>query len=174
MFHQRCYPIFNFFHRPDITDQTCIYIEPNYKDRKCAVNENSSVCIESAWSKSSNNGPLRNGSAVSIARLYIDSNIVCFYDSDHAFKTVWRRPCSCHLIKIKACFLKPDRPAFIIVINTSCSGVCYRIYARQKFFTNALAPDGALALFGIFAGVPRNPPRRKSSPPRGGGGGRMF
>ena len=74
--------------------------------------------------------------------------IVCFYKSDHAFKTIWWRPCSFHLRKIKACFLKPDRPVFIIVINTSCSGVCYRIYARQKFFNNALAP----ALFGIFAG----------------------
>ena len=59
---------------------------------------------------------------------------------------------SFHLIKIKACFLKPDRPVFIIVINTSCSGVCYRIYAWQKFFNNALVPNGALALFGIFAG----------------------
>ena len=124
----------------------------NCKNRKCTVNENSSVRIESAWSKTSNNSPLRNGSAVSIARLYVDNKIVCFYASDHAFKTIWRRPCSCHLIKIKACFLKPDRPVFIIVINTSCSGVCYRIYTRQKFFNNALAPDGTLALFGIFAG----------------------
>ena len=99
-----------------------------YKDRKCAVNENLSVRIESARSKTSNNGPLRNGSAASIARLYVDSKIVCFYESDHAFKTIWRRPRSCHLIKIKACFLKPDRSVFIIVIN------------------------GALALFGIFAG----------------------
>ena len=123
-----------------------------YKDRKCAVNENPSVRIELAWSKTSNNGPLRNGSVVSIARFCVGSKIVCFYESDHAFKTIWRRPCSFHLIKIKACFLKPDRPIFIIVINTSCSGVCYRIYARQKFFNNALAPNGALALFGIFAG----------------------
>ena len=90
--------------------------------------------IELARSKTSNNGPLRNGSVVSIARLCVGSKIVYFYESDHAFKTIWRRPCSFHLIKIKACFLKPDRPIFIIVINTSCSGV------------------GALALFGIFAG----------------------
>ena len=72
-----------------------------YKDWKCAVNENSSVRIESARSKTSNNGPLRNGSAISIARLYVDSKIVWFYESDHAFKTIWRRPCLCHLIKIK-------------------------------------------------------------------------
>ena len=111
----------------------------NYKVRKCAVNENPSVRIESARSKTSNNGPLRNGSAVSIARLYVGSKIVCFYESDNAFKTIWLRPCSFHLKKIKACFLKPDRSVFIIVINTSCSGVCYRIYARQKFFNNALA-----------------------------------
>ena len=123
-----------------------------YKDRKCAVNENPSVRIELARSKTSNNGPLRNGSVVSIARLCVGSKIVYFYESDHAFKIIWRRPCSFHLIKIKACFLKPDRPIFIIVIYTSCSGVCYRIYARQKFFNNALAPNGALALFGIFAG----------------------
>ena len=121
----------------------------HYKDRKCAVNEKPSVRIESARSKTSNNGPLRNGSAVSIARLYVSSKIVCFYESDNPFKTIWRRPCSFHLIKRKGCFLKPDRPVFIIVINTSCSGVCYRIYARQKF---QIMPDGALALFGIFAG----------------------
>ena len=101
-----------------------------YKDRKCAVNENPSVRIESAQSKTSNNGLLRNGSAVSIARLYVDSKIVCFYESDHAFKTIWRRPCSCHLVKINRYFFQPGRLVFfIIVINTSCSGVCYRIYA---------------------------------------------
>ena len=116
------------------------------------MNKKPSVRIESAWSKTSNNGPLRNGSAVSIARLYVGSKIVCFYESDNPFKTIWRHPCSFHLIKRKACLLKPDRPVFIIVINTSCSGVCYRIYARQKFFNNALTPDGTLALFGIFAG----------------------
>ena len=116
------------------------------------MNENPSVCIESARGKTSNNGPLRNGSAVSIARLYVDSKIVCFYESDHAFKTIWRRPCSCHLVKINRYFFQPGRPVFIIVINTSCSGVCYRIYARQKFLNNTLAPNGALALFEIFAG----------------------
>ena len=31
-------------------------------------------------------------------------------------------------------------------------GHCYSINARQKFLNNALAPDGALALFGIFGG----------------------
>ena len=116
------------------------------------MNENPSVRIELAWSKTSNNGPLRNGSVVSIARLYVDSKIVCFYESDYAFKTIWRRPCSCHLVKINRYFFQPGRPVFIIVINTSCSGVCYRIYARQNFLNNALAPNGALALFGIFAG----------------------
>ena len=75
------------------------------------MNENPSVRIESARNKTSNNGPLRNGSAVSTARLCVGSKIVCFYESDHAFKTIWRRPCSSHLIKIKACFLKPDRPS---------------------------------------------------------------
>ena len=68
----------------------------------------------------------------------------------YAFKTIWRRPC--HLVKINRYFFQPGRPVFIIVINTSCSGVCYRIYARQNFLNNALAPNGALALFGIFAG----------------------
>ena len=116
------------------------------------MNENPSVRIELAWSKTSNNGPLRNGSVVLIARLYVDSKIVCFYESDYAFKTIWRRPCLCHLVKINRYFFQPGRPVFIIVINTSCSGVCYRIYARQNFLNNALAPNGALALFGIFAG----------------------
>ena len=87
-----------------------------------------------------------------IARLYVGSKIVCFYESNHAFKTIWQRPCLCHLIKIKGYFLKPGRPVFIIVINTSYSGVCYRIYAQQKFLNNALTPNNALALFGIFAG----------------------
>ena len=64
------------------------------------MNENPSVRVESAGSKTSNNGPLKNGSAVSIARLYLGSKIVCIYESDHAFKTICRRPCSCHLIKI--------------------------------------------------------------------------
>ena len=36
----------------------------DYKDRKCAVNENPSVCIESAGSKTSNNRPLKNGRVV--------------------------------------------------------------------------------------------------------------
>ena len=71
------------------------------------MNENPSARIESARSKTSNNGPLRNGSAVSIARLYVDSKIVCFYESDHAFKTIWRRPCSCHVPhKNKGMFLE--------------------------------------------------------------------
>ena len=38
-----------------------------YKDRKCSVNENSSVRIESAGSKTSDNRPLKNG----ISRLEI-------------------------------------------------------------------------------------------------------
>ena len=82
-----------------------------------------------------------------VARLYVGSKIVCLYESDHAFKTIWRRPCLCHLIKIKGYFLKPGRPVFIIVINASCSGVSYRIYAWQKFFNNALTPNGALLEF---------------------------
>ena len=101
------------------------------------MNENLSVHIESAGSKTCDNRPLKNRSAVSIARLYVGSKIICFYESDHAFKTIWLHPCSCHLIKIKGYFLKPGRPVFIIVINTSRSGVCYRIYARQKFLNNA-------------------------------------
>ena len=77
-----------------------LHCTPYYKDRKCAVNENPSLRIESAGSKTSDNGSLKNGSAGSIARLYVGSKIVCFYESDHAFKATWRRPCSCHLIKI--------------------------------------------------------------------------
>ena len=44
----------------------------NYKDRKCAVNENPSVRIESAGSKTCNNSPLKNRSAVS------NFSIVCW------------------------------------------------------------------------------------------------
>ena len=60
-----------------------------YKDWKCAVNENPSLRIESAGSKTSNNGPLKNGSAVSTARLYVGSKIIWSYESDHAFKTIF-------------------------------------------------------------------------------------
>ena len=45
------------------------------------------------------------------------------------------------------------RPVFIIVINTSCLGVCYRIYARQKFLNNALAPDGTVDYLEFLPGV---------------------
>ena len=83
-----------------------------------------------------------------IARLYVGSKIVCFYKSDHAFKTIWQRPCLCHLIKIKGYFLKPGRPVFIIVINTSCSGVYYRMYTRNK--NSLIMPDDNF--WGIFAG----------------------
>ena len=48
---------------------------------------------------------------------------------------------------IKGYFFKPGGPVFIIVINTSCLGICYTIYAWQKFFHNALMLNGALALF---------------------------
>ena len=116
------------------------------------MNENPSVRIESARSKTSNNGPLRNGSAVSIARLYVDSKIVCFYENDYAFKTIWRRPCSCHLVKINRYFFQPGRPVFIIVINTSCSGVCYRIYARQKFLN--IMPSRLTALWHYLEFLP--------------------
>ena len=40
------------------------------------MNKNPSMRIESAGSKASNNGPLKNGSAVSIARLYVGSKMV--------------------------------------------------------------------------------------------------
>ena len=43
-----------------------------YKDRKCAVNENPSACIESAGSKTCDTRPLKNGSAVS------NFSIVCW------------------------------------------------------------------------------------------------
>ena len=101
----------------------CTCVNAYYKDQKCTVNENPSMHIESAGSKTCDNRPLKK-------RLYVGSKIVCFYESDHAFKTIWRRSCLCHLIKIKGYFLKPARPVFIIVINTSCLHVCYRIYAR--------------------------------------------
>ena len=48
------------------------WLHSNYKDRKCAVNENPSVRIESAGSKTCDNRPLKNGSAVS------NCSIVCW------------------------------------------------------------------------------------------------
>ena len=125
---------------------TCMCVKSYYKDRKCAVNENPSVHIESAGSKTSDNR----------WKMEVSFWISClkirpFYECGHAFKTIWWLPCLCHLVKIKGYFFQPGRPVFIIVINTSCSGVCYRIYARQKFLNNALEPDDALALFEIFA-----------------------
>ena len=112
------------------------------------MNENPSVCIESARIKTSNNTPLKNGSVISN---FLFGNASTF-TSAHAFKTIWRLPCLCHLVKINGYFFQPSRPVFIIVIKTSCSGICYRIYTRQKILNNTLAPDGALALFEIFAG----------------------
>ena len=109
------------------------------------MNENPSVRIELARSKTSNNGPLRNGSAVSIARLYVDSKIVCFYESDHAFKTIWRRPCSCHLVKINRYFFQPGRLVFIIVINTSCSGLT-ALWHYLEFLPGVYPVTNALTL----------------------------
>ena len=99
---------------------------------KCAVNENPSVR--------------------KCRFKFLVWKFVNFYEGDHAFKTIWRLPCLCHLIKIKGYFFQPGRLVFIIVINTSFLAVCYRIYAWQKFLNNARAPNGALALFEIFAG----------------------
>ena len=79
--------------------------------------------------------------------------MVGFYESDHAFKTIWRLSCLCHLIKIKEYFFKSGRPVFIVATNTSCSGICYAIYARQNFFYNALAPNGGRALFKFLTGI---------------------
>ena len=39
---------------------------------------------------------------------------------------------------VLVCVFKPGGPVFIIVENTSCSSICCVIYARQKFFHNAL------------------------------------
>ena len=53
-------------------DKTCMCINDDYKDRKCIVNENLSVRIEPAASKTCDNRPLKNGSAVS------NCSIVCW------------------------------------------------------------------------------------------------
>ena len=78
---------------------------------------------------------------------------VCFYESDHAFKTIWPLSCSCYLIKIKRHFFKVRRPVLIIAINTSCSGICFAINARQKSFHNALPSIGTHALFAFLLGI---------------------
>ena len=112
------------------------------------MNENPSVRIESAGSKTSNNRPRKNKCRFK----FLIWKFVHFYETAHAFKTIWRPPCLCHLVKINGYFFQLGRPVFKIVKNTSCLGVCYRIYAQQKFLNNALAPNGVLALFEIFAG----------------------
>ena len=109
------------------------------------MNENPSVRIESAGSKTSDNRPLKNGSVISNFALG-NSTRAIMHSKQYGGSLV------CHLIKVKGYFFQPGRPVFIIVINTSCLGVCYRIYTRQKFLNNALMPNGALALFEIFAG----------------------
>ena len=108
--------------------------------------------IESAGSKTCDNRPLKNGKCcfeLLDCMLVVKSS--AFFKSDHAFKTIWRRPCLCHLIKIKGYFLKPGRPVFIMVINTTCSGVCYRIYARQNYLT---MPSCLTALWHYFEFLP--------------------
>ena len=77
------------------------------------MNENPSVRIESAGSKTSNNCPLRNGSVVSN---FSFGNLSSFTRA--------------------------------IMLSNQYGGSL----VWQKFLNNALTPDGALALFEIFAG----------------------
>ena len=49
--------------------------------------------------------------------------------------------------KIKGFFFKAGRMVFIIVINTSCSGICYAIHAQQNFL------HYACALFEFLPGI---------------------
>ena len=102
------------------------------------------LCAYNQWAKIGEQMPTLNRKCFFEFLVW---KFVCFYESDHALKTIWQLPCSCHLIKIKGHFFKPGRPVFIIVINTSCSGICYAIYARQTFFHNGLMPNSAPALF---------------------------
>ena len=48
---------------------------------------------------------------------------------------------------LKKHFFKPGRPIFIIVINTSCSGICYAIYARRKFGAHGLFENAFHSIF---------------------------
>ena len=57
-----------------------------------------------------------------------------------------------HLAKIKVDFLATKWPVFIIVINTSLSGIMAGFTPAKYSFNNVLAPNGALALFRIFCG----------------------
>ena len=54
---------------------------------------------------------------------------------------------------IKGYFFHAGRPDFIIMLNTSCLVICFAIYARQKFFHNALLPNGTSALFEFWPGI---------------------
>ena len=61
------------FARPCIARyQLLILVKEHYKDRKCAMNKNPSVRIESAGRKTCDNRPLKNKSAVS------NCSIVCW------------------------------------------------------------------------------------------------
>ena len=87
-----------------------------------------------------------------IARLYVDSKIVCFYESNHAFKTIWQHPCSCHLIKIKGIFLETRQdslmalwhyleylPGVYPVTNALTIGIYYysnTLAVKNTFFGN--------------------------------------
>ena len=68
---------------------------------------------------------------------------VCFYESDHAFKTIWRLPCLCHLIKIKGYFFQPGRLLFVIVLR------------HTRAFVSLFMPskNGARALFEFLPGI---------------------
>ena len=119
----------------------------HYKDRKCAVNENLSVRIESAGSKTSNKHPLKKRKC---RFEFLVWKFVHFYEGDHAFKTIWRLPCLCHLVKIKGFFFQPGRPVFIIVINTSCSGVCLTaLWHYLKFLPGVYRVTNTLTI-GIY------------------------
>ena len=95
------------------------------------MNEIPSVHIESAGSKTSDNRPLGKWKCHFEFLIW---KFVYFYFLS-CIQNNMAVPCLCHLIKIKGYFFQPGRPVFIIVINTSCSGVCYRIYAWPSRLT---------------------------------------
>ena len=62
---------------------------------------------------------------------------VCFYESVHAFKTIWRLPCLCYLIKIKGHFFKVGNGICVLFeflpgINSETNALTVGIYSYNN------------------------------------------
>ena len=130
----------------------------NYKDRKYAGNQNSSVRIKISMGKTSNNRPLRNGSSFEFfhtQKLHRRWKMHAVHSDGSQSEQYprWRHACLGQLAKIKVDFFETKMPVLIIVvINTSCSAFVAAFTPAKNSFNNALVPDDTQALFWIFGG----------------------